>query len=220
MKYADIRARIVEIGLSMVRDGVAHNGQGNISVFDPGAGLVCITPSAVPYEARKPEDICVVDLDGALVEGRWKPTSELALHLVFYRRRADVRAVVHTHAPYTTVFGIIGEESMPVVLNEAAMGLGGPLPVSPYARPGTQELAEATFEAVGEAVGAIMAHHGLITIGEDIAQAYGSTLAAEATARLIILARSMGVRPVTLDLDEARALRRMFLESYHPESRG
>jgi ribulose-5-phosphate 4-epimerase/fuculose-1-phosphate aldolase len=106
---------------------------------------------------------------------------------------------------------------MPVVLNEAAMCLGGPLPVAPYARPATQELAEVTFNATGEAVGAIMAHHGLITIGTDLEQAYNSTLAAEATARLIIMARSMGAEVVALDPQEASELRHMFLEHYHPE---
>jgi L-ribulose-5-phosphate 4-epimerase len=213
----EMRKAIVETGLRMVKDGVAHSGQGNISVFDRESGLVAITPSAVPYEDRTPEDICLVKLDGTLVEGPWKPTSELALHLIYYQNRTDIDAVVHTHAPYSTVFGIIGEDSMPVVLNEAAMGLGGPLPVAPYARPSTQELAETTYAATTDAMGVIMAHHGLITFGPDLSQAYDSTLSAESTAKTIILARSMGAGLVTLDLKEARELRQMFLEHYHPE---
>lgn len=217
MLLAALRKQIVEIGLKMVADGVAHNGQGNISSFDRQRGLAAITPSAVPYEERTPEDICVVDLDGELIEGRWKPTSELALHLIYYRNREDIDAVVHTHAPYATVFGVIGESSMPVVLNEAAMGLGGPLPVAPYARPATPQLAEVTFQATGDAAGAIMAHHGLITIGKDLVQAYVATQAAEATARIIILARSMGADLVTLDLQEASELRQMYLDYYHPQ---
>lgn len=215
----ELRKKIVEVGLRMVKDGLAHNGQGNISAFDRASGLVAITPSAVPYEERKPEDICVVNLEGALVEGCWKPTSELAMHLIYYRHRPDINAVVHTHAPYSTVFGIIGEASMPVVLNEAAMNLGGPVPVAPYARPATPELAEAAFQATGDAMGVILAHHGLITIGTDLKQAYDSTLAAEATARLIILARSMGAGVVALDAQEARELRKLYLEHYHPERR-
>jgi L-ribulose-5-phosphate 4-epimerase len=217
MLLAELRKEIVEIGLRMVTDGVAHNGQGNISTFDRQQSLAAITPSAVPYKERQPEDICVVDLDGKLIEGKWKPTSELALHLIYYRNCEEIGAVVHTHAPYSTVFGVIGESSMPVVLNEAAMGLGGPLPVAPYARPATQELAEVTFQATGDAAGVIMAHHGLITIGKDLVQAYGATQAAEATARIIILARSMGANLVTLELQEARELRQMFLKHYHPQ---
>jgi L-ribulose-5-phosphate 4-epimerase len=212
-----LRKEIVEVGRRMQKDGLAHDGQGNISIFARDAGLVAITPSAVPYDERTPKDICVTDLNGALVDGCWKPTSELALHLIYYRNSADTNAVVHTHAPFTTVFGIIGESCMPVVLNEAAMGLGGPLPVAPYARPGTQELAEVTYQASKDSVGAIMAHHGLLTFGTNLERAYGSTLAAEATARIIILARSMGVQPITIEPSVARELRQGFLQSYHPE---
>jgi L-fuculose-phosphate aldolase len=212
-----LRKAIVEIGRQMVKDGLAHSGQGNVSAFDRQSGLVAITPSAVPYEARTPEDICVVKLDGSLVEGPWEPTTEMALHLIYYRYRADINAVVHTHAPYSTVLGIIGEETMPVVLNEAAMELGGPLPVAPYARPSTQELAQVTYDATTDAMGVIMAHHGLVTFGADLTRAYGSTLAAESTARTIIMARSMGANPVTLDQQEAQELRQMFLDHYHPK---
>jgi ribulose-5-phosphate 4-epimerase/fuculose-1-phosphate aldolase len=123
----------------------------------------------------------------------------LILQLHYYRNREDVNAVVHTHAPYTTVFGITDEKSMPVVLNEDAMELGGPLPVAPYACPGTKKLAKVTLEATGEAFGVIMAHHGLITIGVNLKAAYGSTLATEDTARTIILARSMGANVNALD---------------------
>jgi L-ribulose-5-phosphate 4-epimerase len=208
------RQLIVEFGLQMLNDKLAHDGQGNISVYDRESGLIAITPSAIPYLDRKAEDICVVDIDGKVVEGHWKPTSEHALHYVFYRNRNDVNAVVHTHALNSTVFGIIGEEFLPVVLNEAAMGMGGPIPVAPYARPGTEELGEITCQAAGAGVGAIMAHHGLVTVGDTLAHAYMSTQAIETTAKTIILARSMGAEVVTLDPDEARALRDMFLYSY------
>lgn len=214
MLLEHLRKEIAELGRTMVRDGLAHNGQGNISAFDRKKGLIAITPSAVPYGERTPEDICVVEPNGKLVEGNWKPTSENALHLTFYRCRSDVRAVVHTHPPYATVFGIIGADAMPVVLNEAAMGLGGPLPVAPYARPGTQELADVTCAAAGDSVGAIMAHHGLVTVGDDLAAAYISTQSAETTAHTIILARSMGEQVVQIAQDEAQALRKIYLTSY------
>lgn len=209
-----LRKEIAELGNTMVKDRLAHDGQGNISAFDREKDLIAITPSAVPYGERAPEDICVVNTDGILVDGRWKPTSEIALHLEFYRCREDVRAVVHTHPIYATVFGIIGVDAMPVVLNEAAMGLGGPLPVAPYARPGTRELAQITCRAAGVGVGAIMAHHGLVTVADRLSYAYMSTQAAEMTAHSIILARSMGENVITLSLEEARSLREMFLSSY------
>ena len=215
MKLQEEREKIVAIGNKLRAEGVVHDGQGNISIYNRENGLVAITPSAVPYGERTAEDICVVDLDGNLVEGKWKTTSETPMHLIFYQRRSDVNAVVHTHALKSTVFGIIGDEPMPMILNEASMGLAGPVPIAPYAFPATQELAEVTFKAVGDGLAAIMAHHGLITVGDTIEHAYFSTLAAEATAEVLIMARSMGAKAKIMSDDEVKAQRAMFL-GYKP----
>jgi len=215
MKFIEERKKILKISQKLLSAGLIHDGQGNISMFHRESGLVAITPSAVPYEDRKVEDICIVDLDGNIVEGQWKPTSETPLHLIYYKKRSDINAVIHTHAPKATVFGVIGTEPMPMVLNEASMGIGGAVPIASYARPGTDDLAEVTCEAVGEGFAAIMAHHGLITVGPTIDLAYVATVAVESTANTIILARSMGKDPITMPDDEVIALRKMLLE-YKP----
>ena len=215
MKLKNEREKIINISKKLLADDVIHDGQGNISIFDRESGLVAITPSAVPYGQRSVEDICVLDLDGNMVEGKWKSTSETFMHLIYYQKRTDVSAVIHTHALKSTVFGIISDEPMPMILNEASLGLGGPVPIAPYARPGTDELAEVTFNAVGNGVAAIMAHHGLITVGDTIEHAYFSTLAAEATAEVLIMARSMGSKAKVMSADEVKALHEMFL-GYKP----
>jgi ribulose-5-phosphate 4-epimerase/fuculose-1-phosphate aldolase len=215
MILKELRQEILQSSRTLLAKGVISDGQGNLSAYHREEGLIAITPSAVPYQERELRDICVVEPDGSLVDGRWKPTSEMALHLVFYRERPDVEAVVHTHPPYTTVFGIIGSEPMPMVLNEAAMGLGGDVPVAPYGRPGTEELAEITCQAADGGTAAIMAHHGLVTVGGSLQQAAISTIAAEDTARAIILARSMGERVIALEDSEVNVLREMFL-GYRP----
>lgn len=212
MKLIDERKKILEISQKLIADGVISHGQGNISIYDRESGLVAITPSAVPYYERDVEDICVVDLEGNLIESKWKTTSETPLHLIYYHKRPDINAVIHTHAPKATVFGVIGNEPMPMILNEAAMGIGGAVPVAPYARPGSAELAEVTCEAVGSGFAAIMAHHGLITVGPTIDLAFVATIAVEATAATIIMARSMGVEPIALDIEEVNILREMFLD--------
>ena len=214
MLLESLRQEIVTLGNELTRQGLAHDGQGNLSVIDRKQGLVAITPSAVRYAKRRAEDICVVDLDGDLIEGHWKPTSEMTLHLVFYNRREKVSAVVHTHAPYSSVFSILDQPSMPMVLSEAAMALGGALPVAPYRRPGTQELADTTEQAYGPAAGVIMAHHGLVTTGSNLHLAHQATLAAEFTARALIMARSMGASVNELDEAEVAELRRIYLDGY------
>ena len=216
MKMEQERTTIIEISQKLLKVGLFHSGQGNISVYNREQGLIAITPSAVPYEDRTPEDVCIVDLEGNLVSGKWKPTSEIQLHLIYYNRREDINAVVHTHAPKSTVFGIIGSESMPMVLNEAAMCIGRPVPVAPYARPGTKELAEVSFESMGGGVAVIMAHHGLTTVGSSLERAFMTSLAVESTAAAIITARSMGREPRELDPDEVSVLWDMFM-GYGPK---
>lgn len=217
MKLVEERKKILEITQKLLTAGVIHDGHGNFSIYDRESGLVAITPSAVPYDQRDVEDICVVDLDGNLIEGKWKSTWETNLHLIYYRERDDVNAVVHTHAPKATVFGVIGTEPMPMILNESAMGIGGSVPIAPYARPGTDELAEVTFQATGDGLAAIMAHHGLITVGTDIDYAYIATMAVESTAATIIMARSMGCEVIAFSDEEVQILQKMFREGYKPK---
>jgi L-ribulose-5-phosphate 4-epimerase len=220
MLLQELREKIVEIGNRMVEDGVAHGSQGNISAYDVESGLIAITPSAVPYRLRKAEDITVIDMDRKIVEGKWRPTSEIALHMIFYKRRKDVKAVVHSHAPHSTVFGVI-HESVPSILTEAALCLTGPVPVAPYFRPGTEEVAELTYNAMGEnGAAGILAHHGLVTVAGNLEQAYDSTMAAETTARIVIMARSMGAKEINLDPAEAAAMREIYLTKYFAKPLG
>jgi L-ribulose-5-phosphate 4-epimerase len=217
MLLKGLRELIVEVGNRLVVNGLAHDGQGNISAFDRTEGLIAITPSAIPYNQRQANDICVIDIEGKIIQSGWKPTSETALHLVFYQNRGDVEAVVHTHAPYSTVFGIINETHLPVVLNEAAMVLGREVPIAPYARPGTRELALITLNSIQDSLAVIMAHHGLVTVGVSLEAAYNATIAVEDTARVTILARSMGVQVVTLPMQEVAALHDIYVHKYRPE---
>jgi ribulose-5-phosphate 4-epimerase/fuculose-1-phosphate aldolase len=137
------------------------------------------------------------------------------MHTIFYREREDVHAVVHTHAPYASVFAIINEP-IPMVVTEAALCVGGPVPVSPYTRPGTDELAKVVLDTMGSGVSVLLAQHGLITVGHNLDEAYASTIATEVSARLTIFARSMGATPMPLDLDEVAELRQLYLKHYHP----
>ena len=217
MLLENLRTEIISMGKLLMADGLVHNGQGNLSVYDRANGYIAITPSAIPYAEREIEDICVVDLRGDLIEGRWQATSEMALHLVFYQQRSAVTAVVHTHAAFSTAFSIAGQAVLPMLLNESAMALGRPVPVAPYARPGTHELAQLTCDAAGDGNAVIMAHHGLVTVGSALGDAYKATLAVEATAQALFYARGMGGVVQALDDDEVAALREMG-QSYVPRT--
>lgn len=211
----DLCKDVYDLAQQLVPDGLAHGAQGNISACDRESGLVAVTPSAIPYRSMKPEDIVVTDLQGKVVKGKWKPTSEVQMHTIFYRERKDVNAVVHTHAPYASVFAITHEQ-IPPVLTEAACCLTGPVPVAPYRAPGSMELAEIVFKTLGDGVAVILAQHGLLTVGPSLAEAYDSTLAAENTARLVVWAKSMGSQVVTLDPEVQTGVRHSYVTYYHP----
>lgn len=215
MLLQTLREQVLETCLQMLRDGLSRVSEGNVSARHPTSGFIVITPSAIPYAKMKVDDLCVITLDRRLIEGAWKPTSEIALHTLIYTRRPDVQAVVHTHAPYCSLFAVSGEP-LPMVLTESAMLLGGDVPVAPYCTPGSEELARATAETLADQPAALMANHGLLTVGPDLAAAYAAATAAEDTARAVCLLRAMNAPIQALPPEVTTRLRSAYLEKYHP----
>ena len=213
MLHQRIREQILCICQSMLRDHLAYGSQGNVSVLDPRSKHVIITPSAIPYSRMTISDLCVIKLDGTIVESKWKPTSEVALHLTLYKYRKDVLSVVHTHPPYATVFSVI-YRSIPIILTEAATCLGGEVQVAPYYRPGTQGVADSAVHTIGTSSAVLLGNHGLVAVGESLDRAYETTLAAETSARITIMAESMNSKVVTLNNAEAAELRKIYLANY------
>ena len=97
------RELVVEYGKKLVTTGLTDGTFGNLSVFDRESGLMAISPSGMDYFLTTPADVVVTDLEGKVVEGERKPSSELDLHRLFYQRRPDVNGVVHTHSTFATV---------------------------------------------------------------------------------------------------------------------
>lgn len=215
MLLKSLREQVLEACLQMLADGFSNISEGNVSARDPKSGLIAISPTAIPYLALRPKDVCVIDAKGKQVKGKWRPTSEVALHLAIYSNRPDVNAIVHTHASFASVFAATGQ-AVPVALTESAMLLGGEVPVAPYRTPGSQELADGTLEVLGSGPAVLMAQHGLITVGDDLGGAYLVTLAVEQCARVACLARAMDAPLNLLPPEEIASLRSAYLENYHP----
>ena len=138
--------------------GLVLGAAGNASVRDPQSRLVVISPSALPYETLEPDEVCVVDAAGELLEGG-RPSIELPMHLAILSARADANAVVHTHSPYATALSCVLDE-IPVVAAEQPAFVGGATPVSPYAPTGTAEAGEAVLAAAGDRFAAVIRNHG------------------------------------------------------------
>jgi len=188
----EIREQILELGNQLLAEKLVHDQQGNISFFDREKGLIAITPSGIFYHLRKIEDICVMDLQGNILEGDKAPTSELALHTTLYKNRPDINAVIHTHPLHTCVFSVLNEP-IPQVLAEETMGFAGNVPLAAYAPPGTQKLADLVLLAMEpDKKACVLANHGLVTAAADLKKAMQMSLAIEDEAYILLMSRIAG----------------------------
>src|SRR2546430_8634978 len=127
-----LKEQVWKLHLELPKNGLVVWTGGNVSARDPESGLVVIKPSGVLYDELRPEDHVVVNLEGDIVEGELKPSSDTASHLYVYRHRPDVNGVVHTHSSYATAFAALGR-SIPVYLTAIADEFGGPIPCAGFA---------------------------------------------------------------------------------------
>lgn len=213
MLLPELRGQVLACARQLAADGLAHGSQGNVSALDRNSGLVAVTPSAANYATMAAEDIVVIDLEGRVVEGRWKPTIEMPLHTLFYHRRPDVGAVIHCHAPYASGFAA-ALRPIPLVLVEAAACVGAEVPCAPLMPSGTPEFATLMLDVIGERSAAVMGQHGIVVCGVDLRRAYATAVAVEDTARAYIFARQIGVEPPSIPADMAASLHQWWLSKY------
>jgi L-fuculose-phosphate aldolase len=194
------RVQIAEACRALAAAGLVRETSGNVSVRD--GDRIAITPTGGRLAELADDDVVVIDLDGNLVEGELAPTSELDLHLGVYRRY-DAGAVVHTHAPVATALACVLDE-LPCVHYEM-LALGGSVRVAPYATFGTPELAELVLDALEGRTAALMANHGALVYGADLAGAVRSTELLEWAATVYWRAATIGT-PRTLDDEQREAV--------------
>jgi L-fuculose-phosphate aldolase len=194
------REQIAAASRRLAADRLVVGTAGNLSARRDDR--VAITPSGADLSTLEPAQVTVVDLDGRIVAGELVPSSELDLHLGVYRRY-EAGAVVHTHAPMATALSCVLDE-LPCVHYEMLL-LGGAVRVAPYATFGTPELARAVVEALDGRTAALMANHGAVTHGADVAAAVRATELLEWAATVYWNAHAIGT-PRVLDEAQQRAV--------------
>ena len=152
------REQMCEIGRRIYNKGFAAANDGNIS-FRLGEDRVLCSPTRVSKGFMKPDDLCIVDLDGKQVSGKRKRSSEILLHLTIMKARADVRSVVHCHPPHATAFAVAREPIPKCVLPEIEVFLGE-VAISPYETPGGQSFADTVLPYVKDTDTILLANHG------------------------------------------------------------
>jgi L-ribulose-5-phosphate 4-epimerase len=186
-----LRQELYELHLELPRQHLVAWTSGNVSARDPGTGLVVIKPSGVRYEALRPEHMVVVDLNGQVVEGELKPSSDTASHLYIYRHRPEVGGVVHTHSTYASAFAAVGRP-IPVYLTAQADEFGGPIPCGGFALIGGEEIGQVVLEAIGSSCAVLLKNHGVITIGPTAEAAVKAAVMVEDVARTTFVALQLG----------------------------
>ena len=198
-----LRREIVVVCRRLYERGLIAGPDGNVSVKLAGDRIL-VTPSGASKIDVQEDDLVVVSLDGRVVAGAGRPSSELGMHLRIHQRRADIGAVVHAHPPLATAFAVAGEDLLFPVLPEIVVQTGG-VPLVPYATPGTGELANAIEPYLPHHDAFLMANHGATTLGPTLSIAHQRMESIEHAARILLAARLLG-RVTPLTADQVRAL--------------
>lgn len=207
---AELRYEIVRACQLLHQKNYLSANDGNISVR-LGGGRILITPTGVHKGFLKPEDLVVIDDEGRLLSGARPPSGEVSMHLTALRRRPDMNAVIHAHAPTCIALSLLKNVKLNGILPEVILSVGE-LVVCPYGRPVSEALGEALLGYIEKNDALILERHGTLTVGKTVAEAYYLTERLEHAAHVLWLAYSVG-RPTRLPEDEAGALLAMYREA-------
>ncbi len=194
MTEHELRREMVRVGRLMWERGFVAATDGNLSAR-MGADRLLVTSSGVSKGFLSDEDLIIIRADGEPVSshrGRGShPSTEIAMHLEVYRQRPDVNAVIHAHPPLATAFSIAGVSLARCVIPEVIVTMGA-IPTAEYATPGTAEVPASIRQAISEYDAMILAHHGSLTVGETLWEAYLRLEKVEHTAQITLAAHQLG----------------------------
>ena len=192
----DISERIVKAGRQLYNHRLIRGTSGNISARIPGTDTFLIKPSGARMGTLEPEELVLVDLQGKKIRGESNVSMETLMHAAIYRTRKDAQAIVHSHAPIATAFGIAKMKILPLQI-EMFMLLPQGVPVIPFKPPGSKALAEAVQKTVANYDAVILENHGIITVGSTIEEACNLNEMVEEGAKLQLLTTLLTGRNVS-----------------------
>lgn len=190
MKLIKERQEIVDHGRKMITNGLTTGSGGNISIFNRKEGLIAISPSGLDYFETEINDIVIVDIEGNIVQGDLRPSSEMGMHLIFYKNREDANAIVHTHSKYATAVSCMGWDLKAVHYLVGFAGLD--VKCADYATYGSPELAQNALDAIGNRNAVLLGNHGLIALGPNIERAFSTAEHLEFVSEIFCITKSLG----------------------------
>jgi L-ribulose-5-phosphate 4-epimerase len=204
---AEARELVVLFCRRLLSEHLVSYTAGNVSTRVGGEpGLVAVSPASTAYDTLRDEDVVIVTLEGSVVEGTRRPTSELPLHTLAYVDRPDVGGIVHTHSRAAMALAAMGRD-LPPVLHGIVSACGGGVACAPYARGGTDEVARFTREPLRDRSACLLRNHGVLAIGPSLEHAYNAASTVEGAADAYLRALAFGPVP-EVPADDVERIRR------------
>ncbi len=201
MLLQEERELVVKYCLEMYNRGLTVGTSGNISIRNKEKNLVAISPSGLDYFETKPEDVVVVDLNGNVVDGHRKPSSEMPTHLIFYRNREDVNSVIHDHSPFATACSCVGI-TVPAITEMICVAGADEVITAPFVKSGDEKLAEQAYKYMGDDRNVILlGNHGLLSVAENVVDALFFAEEIEGICAQYVRACSIG-KPIILSHED------------------
>src|SRR5271165_5856368 len=231
MLLQTLREEVLNANLELVRRGLVLYTFGNVSGISRADGLVVIKPSGVPYEKMKPEHLVVTDLDGKIVEGTMRPSSDLPTHLILYKAFAEIGGVVHTHSEYATAWAQARRE-IPCFGTTHADYFHGPVPVTEpmpdheiageyEGNTGTAIVRAFRDRSPSAIPGVLVANHGPFAWGKNVTEAAHNAVILEALARTAYFTATLNPQasPIGKILHDRHYLRKHGSKSYYGQTK-
>lgn len=205
MLLPELRRIVCDLHAELPKNNLVAWTSGNISARDPESGLVVIKPSGVKFPDLTPENMVVVDLNGKIVEGNFKASSDTASHCYIYRHMPAVNGIVHTHSRYATAFATLARE-IPCVTTAMSDEFGGPIPCGGFALIGGEEIGQVVVETLKDSrsPSCLLQSHGVFATGPNAETAVKAAVMTEDNAAIVWTALQIGT-PLTIaqaDIDK------------------
>ena len=185
----EIKEKIIEVSKLMYDKGMVNAFEGNVSVRDNKR--IYITPSAVCKGFLTEDMLVVTDMDGKVIEGEYKASSEIKLHLAAYRNRPDIKSVVHAHSPYATAYALANKPIESKAYPEMIVFFDR-IPLARYGTPSTDEIYYGMEEYISDFDIILLANHGIVSVGTDVFDAFFKLESAETIAKTLTIAEQVG----------------------------
>ena len=209
-----LRHEVCELHAALPDNQLVAWTSGNISARDPDSNLVVIKPSGIKFQDLRPDNMVVVNLQGEVIEGTYKPSSDTASHCYIYRHKPDVNGVVHTHSRYATAFAVIGE-GIPCITTAMGDEFGGPIPCGGFCLIGGEDIGKIVVDTLkdSKSPACLLQNHGVFATGSNAENAVKAAVMTEDNAAIVWTARQLGV-PKTIAAADIAKLHERYTNVY------